>query len=245
MLNIKYQYSWLHCTSRKDIFLYITQICKTSEHSATGKSLPHLWHTAQHSIHTQHRKYRIHQEYSTQHKIYHVYQKYSRAWSLFCSWPGTGSPPPTLQKRLLAMDLLTMRFNCPFQCSFHWGIYPGEPLPNPQTIDGYWIFTTRQITVMCLECDWTCNWFQNCALSSTGNHGGNSSELMAHLVLSSDDCSRYCSLPLSSPRYDYRIWSCRNDLQPGPFDLCRLSARMANSTYSGKKNQGDSQSPWI
>ena len=73
MLNIKYQHSWLHCTSRKDIFLYITQICKTSEHSATGKSLPHLWHTAQHSIHTQHRKYRIHQEYSTQHKIYHVY----------------------------------------------------------------------------------------------------------------------------------------------------------------------------
>ena len=50
---------------------------------------------------------------------------------------------------------------------------------------------------------------------------------MAHLVLSSDDCSRYCSLPLSSPRYDYQIGSCRNDLQPGPFDLCRLSARMA------------------
>ena len=126
MLNIKYQHSWLHCTSRKDIFLYITQICKTSEHSATGKSLPHLWHTAQHSIHTQHRKYRIHQEYSTQHKIYHVYQKYSRAWSLFCSWPGTGSPPPTLQKRLLAMDLLTMRFNClpcHFQYSFHWGMF--------------------------------------------------------------------------------------------------------------------------
>ena len=145
------------------------------------------------------------------------------------------------------MDLLTMRFNCPFQCSFHWGIYPGEPLPNPQTIDGYWIFTTRQITVMCLECDWTCNWFQTSALSSTGNHGGNSSELMAHLVLSSDDCSRYCSLPLSSPRYDYQIGSCRNDLQPGPCNLCRLSARMANSTYSysWKKNQGDSQSPWI
>ena len=73
-----------------------------------------------------------------------------------------------------------------------------------QTFDGYWIFTTRQITVMCLECDWTCNWFQTSALSSTGNHGGNSSEVMAHLVLSSDDCSRYCSLPLSSPRYDYQ-----------------------------------------
>ena len=178
--------------------------------------------------------------------MYHVYQKYFGAWSLFCSWPGTGSPPPTLQKSLLAMDLLTMRFNCPpcpFQYSFHWGIFPGEPLPHPQTIDGYWIFTTRQITVICLECDPAIDF--KCALSSTRNHGGNSSELMAHLVLSSDDCSRYCSLPLSLPRYDYQIWSCRNDLQPGPCNLCRLSARMANSTYSWKNNQEDSQSAWI
>ena len=68
---------------------------------------------------------------------------------------------------------------------------------------------------------------------------------MAHLVLSSDDCSRYCSLPLSSPRYDYQIGSCRKDLHPGPFDLCRLSARTANSTCSWKKNQRDSQSLWL
>ena len=68
---------------------------------------------------------------------------------------------------------------------------------------------------------------------------------MAHLVLSSDDCRRYCSLPLSSPRYDYQIGSCRNDLHPGPFDLCRLSARTANSTCSWKKNQRDSQSLWL
>ena len=244
MLNIKYQHSWLHCTSRKDIFLYKTQICKTSEHSATGKSLPHLWHTAQHSIHTQHRKYRIHQEYSTQHKIYHVYIRNTAGRDLcFAVGQAQARPHPPFKRGFLpwiCSQCVSIVCHVIFNTLFIEECFT-------QTFDGYWIFTTRQITVMCLECDWswTYNWFQTSALSSTGNHEGNSSELMAHLVLSSDDCSRYCSLPLSSPRYDYQIWSCRNDLHPGPFDLCRLSARMANSTYSWKKNQGDSQSPWI
>ena len=114
------------------------------------------------------------------------------------------------------------------------------------TIDGSWIFSTRQITV---NMSWV--WLDLQLISNqcselhreprrqfiwtNGSFGPIIGWLQSLLLIALVIAKIWLSNRILQERFATR----------GPCNLCRLSARLANSTYSWKNNQEDSQSTWI
>ena len=139
------------------------------------------------------------------------------------------------------MDLLTMRFNClpyHFQCSFHWGVFPGENLPNYRWIldilntanNCYMSWVWLDLQLISNQCSELHREPRRQFIWTNGSFGPIIGWLQSLLLIALVIAKIWLSNRILQERFATR----------GPCNLCRLSARLANSTYSWKNNQEDS-----